>query len=215
MSLPELGWQIIYGRLAWAIVLAALITTLWPRSWLLSRRAVIFLLVGTAALQMLPEEASMAYWLGLTFQWPSGVFVALCLVKLHSASRGGPREATIAPGLATILALTGGVLYLDAIGWVSYGLYYWGFTPIGAPLLALLVAVACSVVAVRSHARSQAFALLAAVTVFSLLRLPTGNVWDALLDPLLWGWSLVSLLSVCWQRQLWRRPRMHEHASLS
>jgi hypothetical protein len=30
------------------------------------------------------------------------------------------------------------------------------------------------------------------VLLFSLARLPTGNLWDALLDPLLWLWAMAS-----------------------
>lgn len=214
MSLPELEWQIIYGRLAWAVVLAALTTTLWPRSWRLSRSTVALLLVGTAALQALPDEASLAYWLGLAFQWPSGVLVGLCLVRLYSAWQGRPENVAMTPGLAALIALAGGALYLDAIGWISQGFYYWGFGPNGAPLLALFLAVACSVAALRGHARPQALALLVAVVIFAVLRLPTGNIWDALLDPLLWGWALVPSARGCWRwliRQHRRRSRTNEH----
>lgn len=199
MSLPELEWQIIYGRLAWAVVLAALTTALWPRSWRLSRGTVVVLLVSALVLQALPDEVSFAYWLGLAFQWPSGILVGLCLVKLHSAWEGKPENAAIPPGVAAIVALAGSILYLDAIGWTSQGFYYWGFGPIGAPLLALFIAVACSVAAVRSYARSQALAILLAMAIFAVLRLPTGNVWDALFDPLLWGWAVASLGNKCWR----------------
>ena len=195
MSLPELEWQIIYGRFAWAVVLAASATALWPRAWRLSRTGVFLLLACALLLQVLPNAISLTYWLGLVFQWPSGVLVGLCLVRLHSAWHGKPDNPAMTPGLAAIIALAGGALYLDAIGWISQGFYYWGFGPKDAPLLVLILAVACSVTAVGGHARPQALALLAAVSIFAVLRLPTGNVWDALLDPLLWGWALVSLAS--------------------
>jgi hypothetical protein len=212
MSLPELDWQIVYGRLAWAIVLAALITALLPRSWRLSRSALVLLLVCAAALQVLPNEISLAYWLGLAFQWPSGLLVGLSLVKLHSVWRGRLEIATINHGLATIIVLAGGILYLEAIGWISHGFYYWGFSPIGAPLLGLLIAIVCSATAIRGYARPQALALLAAVVAFAVLRLPTGNLWDAVLDPLLWGWAIISLAGACWR---WRQPGTREHVSSS
>lgn len=207
MSLPELTWQIVYGALAWAVVLAALVAALWP----LSRGKLACLTVGAVALQALPGEASFAYWLGLAFQWPSGLLLGLCLVRLHFAWQGKPRNTVMTPGLAMPLALAGAALYLDAIGTISQGFYYAGFGPHGAPLLALLLAVACSVAASRSHARPQAIALLLAVVTFAVLRLPTGNLWDALLDPLLWTWALLSLASNCWR---WWRSRAKEHVAV-
>ena len=203
MSLPELEWQIIYGRAAWAVALTALAITFWPRSWRLSRSTIVFLLVGAAALKALPNEASLAYWVGLALQWPSGALIGLCLIKLHSAWQGKPESTAMPPSLAVLIALTGGALYLDAIGWISQGFYYWGFSPYGAPLTALFLAVTCSVAAVRGHARPQALALLLALVIFAVLRLPTGNLWDALLDPVLWAWALVSLGSRC--RRWWTR----------
>jgi hypothetical protein len=193
MSLPELTWQIVYGGLAWAVVLAALAAALWPGRWPLSRSKLAFLLAAAAALQALPGEASFAYWLGLAFQWPSGLLVGLCLVRLHLAWQGKPRDTAMPPALAMPIAVAGAALYLDAIGTISQGIYYAGFGPYGAPLAALLLAAVCSVAAIGGHARPQAFALLMAVVIFAVLRLPTGNLWDALLDPLLWGWALLSL----------------------
>ena len=97
------------------------------------------------------------------------------------------------PQIAAPIALTGSVLYLDAVGWLSLGLYYWGFGPNGAPLVALGIAAACALAIVRGRARLHAAVLLGAVVLFSVLRLPTGNLWDALLDPLLWSWAVMSL----------------------
>lgn len=199
MSLPELEWQFIYGRLAWALVLAALLAALWPRAWQLARSTIVFLLIGTTALVALPNEASVAYWLGLAFQWPSGLLVGLCLVRLHSAWQGERSNAAMPLGLAALIVLTGAILYLEAMGLISLSVYYWGFGPHGAPLAALILAVACSVAAVVGRARPQGLALLLAVVMFSVLRLPTGNLWDALCDPLLWGWALVSMTTGCWR----------------
>ena len=198
MSLPELEWQIIYGRLGWAVVLAALATALWPRIWQLSRRTVALVLICAVGLQALPGEASLTYWLGLAFQWPSGLLVGLCLVRLHSAWLGTPATAAMTPALAMPIVLAGGVLYLDAIGLVSQGYYYWGFGRESVPLLALLIAAACAATAILGQARPQSLALLAGMTLFAVLRLPTGNLWDALLDPFLWIWAFMALAEKCW-----------------
>jgi hypothetical protein len=42
--------------------------------------------------------------------------------------------------------------------------------------------------------------------VFMLARLPTGNLWDAVLDPVLWAWAVV----VCARRA---RELRHSRAS--
>ncbi|RSZ60872.1 hypothetical protein HF313_17730 [Massilia atriviolacea] len=193
MSLPELAWQIVYGRAAWAIVLAALIVALWPRAWQLARARLAAIAACAALPQMLPGEASPAFWLGLVFQWPSALLVRLSALKLHCAWQGRPATKVMPAPLAALVALAGVALYLDAIGLLSQGFFYAGFGPRGAPLLALLLAVLCSAAIVRGHARPQAAAVLAALLLFAVLRLPTGNLWDTLLDPFLWAWALLSL----------------------
>jgi hypothetical protein len=35
---------------------------------------------------------------------------------------------------------------------------------------------------------------MAGLLLFALLRLPTGNLWDALLDPLRWAWAVASAI---------------------
>lgn len=209
MNLPELSLQIVYGRLAWAVVIAALACVLWPARWRLPRRTVALLLLATAALQMLPGEASPGYWLGLAIQWPSATLVGLCLVKLQWAWQGQTGQSVMTPRLAALIALAGTALYLDAIGLLSLGLYYWGFGPYLAPVLALLLGVACCAAALAGRARAQALAMLFALAVFAVLRLPTGNLWDALLDPLVWAWALY--VAGRRARQVWllqRRPQL-------
>lgn len=193
MELPSLEWQFFYGRLAWATVLATLVAALLPAAWRRSRRAVAGVLLGAGALMALPGQASPAYWLVLAFQWPSTVLLGCCLLKLSMASRGSPAVVALPARLAAAIAITGLVLYLDAFGLLSLGLYYWGFSPYAAPFLALVAAALCACAAVAGRARPHALVALGALALYSIVRLPTGNLWDALLDPLLWGWALVSL----------------------
>ena len=200
MHLPDLGLQIIYGRLAWGIVLAALLVSLWPRKHALSPRAVGAVVLGMLALQALPNGASPAFSLGLAFHWPSGLLVGLCLAKLFLTGAGEARDAVMSKHLAIVIATSGTVLYLDAFGLISVGFYYWGFGPYAAPVIALLLAAASGVAIYRDKARVQAVALLLALMSFTVLRLPTGNIIDALLDPLLWGWALVSLAAQALRR---------------
>lgn len=191
MALPELLSQFVYARLAWALVLAALLASVWP--WRLPRRALAGLAAASLALTALPGSASPAWHLGLAFQYPSGLLTGLCIAALAGRWRSAGGTARVLPlPLAALLAVTGTLLYLDAFGLLAGGYYYAGFGP-GAALCAVLLAAGCALAAVRGRGRTQACAMLGALLLFSLARLPSGNLWDALLDPLLWGWSLVSL----------------------
>lgn len=197
MDLPALDWQFFYGRLAWTIVLAAVVAGLLPAALRRSRPVLAGLLLGTAVLVALPHGASPAYWLVLAFQWPSGVLLGCCLLKLTAPSRGSLTAPPMPTGIAAVIALAGTALYLDAIGILSLGLYYWGFGPHAAPLVALIAAAGCALAVFLGRARPYALVALCALALFSILRLPTGNLWDALLDPLLWGWAVVSLSIKC------------------
>jgi hypothetical protein len=195
MHLPDLGLQIIYGRLAWGIVLAALLVALWPRRVALARGAVAALTLGMVALQALPGAASPAYSLALAFNLPSGLLVGLCLAQLYTA---GAARSVMPPRLAMLIAASGAVLYLDAMGLLAVGFYYAGFGPLAAPAGAVLLALGGAAALAMNRFRPQAAALLLAMLGFSILRLPTGNLWDALLDPLLWGWALCALARHAW-----------------
>jgi hypothetical protein len=196
MHLPDLGLQFIYGRLAWGIVLAALIVALWPRRFALSRAAVAALTLGLIALQALPGTASATYHLALAFNMPSGLLAGLCLARLYGARA---QVAVMPPRLAMLIAAGGAVLYLDAMGLLSVGIYYWGFGPHAAPVAAVLLTMGAALALALGKARPQAFALLLAMMGFAILRLPTGNIWDALLDPLLWGWALCAVIGNAWK----------------
>ena len=193
MDLPALDWQFLYGRLGWSIVLATAVAALLPLALRRSRPVVWGLLLLAAVVMALPNGASPAYWLVLAFQWPSGVLLGLCLLKLSKAWPGASAVPPMPAGVAAVIAIAGSVLYLDAIGLLSLGMYYWGFGPFAAPLLALAVIAGCALAAVLGRARPHALVAVGALALFSVLRLPTGNPWDALLDPLLWGWAVGSL----------------------
>lgn len=214
MHLPDLGLQFFYGRLGWGIVLAALVVALWPRRFMLSRTAIAVILIVSVALQALPAGAAPAYWLALAFQWPSAMLVGLCVAKLYLSTTHASNDALLAPAPALLIAATGAALYLDAVGIISVGFFYWGFGPNAAPALALLLAVGSAAAFALGHARPQAFALLLAMIGFAILRLPTGNLWDALLDPLLWGWALVSLVGHGWRRWIGARSKLRPAQAL-
>jgi len=198
MNLPDLATQILYGRLGWAIVVATLVCALWRglvRKAPMSRIALLAVVAASLAAMCLPGELAPSWWLGLAFQYPSGLLVGCCLLRLSERWHGIRRSQVMPQALAGVLAVSGTLLYLDAMGVLARGFYYAGFGPAAVPALAILAALGCVLAIVRGQARGPAASLLGAVMLFSLLRLPTGNLWDALLDPLLWGWAVVTLLA--------------------
>lgn len=202
MSLPDLALQIVYGRLAWALLAAALLLAVLPMILPrllpavtpdLTRRSQATVVAAMLALMALPGAASPAYWLILVFQYPSGLLLGFSLVSLYARWQGRPVRFELPSGFALPLLLVGLALYLDAFGVLALGLYYGGFSAVGAPVIACAAVAACAVAILLGRAAGTAAALLVGTLLFSLLRLPTGNLWDALLDPLLWAWALGSV----------------------
>lgn len=213
MSLPDLALQIVYGRLAWALVavaiLLAIVPALAPARWLpalkrapsgagglVRARPAMALLaaLAVALLALAPAAATPSYWLTLVFQYPSGLLVGWSLVSLHARWRGQAARFVMPAGFALPLVVAGLLLYLDAFGVLALGLYTAGFSAVFAPLFACAAVAACALAIVGGRAAGDAAALLIGVLLFSLLRLPSGNLWDALLDPLLWSWALGSVV---------------------
>lgn len=199
MSLPDLAWQVLYGQVAWGIVFTALIVALLPKRLRLGPAATLTLLAGSVALHLVPGSASPAYWLGLAFQYPSAVLTGICLARLWPMGKAALPRAALPTGLAAAIVLASAALYLEAIGLLSFGLYVAGFGPTGAPVAAVLLATGCAVAVLRGVGRAYALAVLGAITLFAVTRLPTGNLWSALLDPFLAVWAIGSLCNAGWR----------------
>lgn len=187
MTLPELGQQMVWARLAWGAVAAAMLLSTLPLRGLKRRAAVT--LIAFAAM-WLPGPASPAWWLGLAFQQPSALFAALCGVSVWKRFADRPGQQTLPVALAAALLLGGLVLYADAVGALSLGLYPWGFDATQAPVAAVVLSVLALAVIVRGRQVAAGWAVLLALTFHAVTHLPTGNLFDALLDPLLWLWAL-------------------------
>ena len=234
MSLPDLALQIVYGRLAWALVAAAMLLAILPA--LLSKlpvklaaalnsknvasasdtanattaanrahRSVAIVVTAMLILMALPGAASPAYWLTLVFQYPSGMLVGFSAVSLYARWHGRAARFAMPAPVALPLAIVGLVLYLDAFGVLALGLYAGGFGAGFAPLLACAAAGVSALAIVRGRATDAAAAVLIGVLPYSLLRLPSGNLWDALLDPLLWSWALGSVVFVAVRQRAARK----------
>jgi len=167
----------------------------------------------------LPGAVSPAYWLGLAFQTPSLMSAIICLgwlwgsalpfdpsplrqvqdrpssgqARLRANGNEGIGAVFEIPGtalkiLSLIGVVLGWVLLLDTLALLPVSIYAWGFN--SAAVAAVAVCAALLWVALGSVGSALPLLVL---TLFVFSRLPTGNLWDALLDPWLWlalqaGW---------------------------
>lgn len=202
-ALPSLAAMQFGLHLGWSVVLAWLGVVAVQRWWP-GRPAGWRRLGGVALLLALwtwvSGPMSPAYWLGLAFQTPSVVTVLLCSGMLWEyfvvASGMAPQPGVAARvtdrwtvGWAVLGVLLGWALLLDTFALLPVQLYAWGFSP-----LALGLACAAALVpwVFGGGAPSgrvacwRPWVVAMALLVFVAVRLPTGNVWDAVLDPWLW-----------------------------
>jgi hypothetical protein len=190
--LPIAWGMQIWLRLGWGVVLACAVA--WPvKSWSARWRVA---LAATAALWCwIAGPYSPTHWLGLAFQAPSISSVLLCGLIVweqffppeSASAQANPytqRRSLIVAGLAVVL---GWLLLLDSLAMLPFSVYAWGFGPaaIGLTMVVLCVPWVC---ARRETARDAAvWVAPIALVLFVILRLPSGNLWDALLDPWLWA----------------------------
>ena len=191
---PGLDAQALARPLLWALTLGGAVHWLARgRSPRVRQAALACVLLWVA----LPGSASLAYWLAQAFQMPSLSSAALALGYLWRVWRGPPRaSARVGARAATacqlmrslrwLAVLLGWLLLLDLLALLPLSLYGLGF---GTPSLGVAVSLLL-LFWLRWGAEPVArpwLALGAAVLLlFVLTRWPSGNLWDALLDPLLW-----------------------------
>jgi hypothetical protein len=192
----HLGWALTLGAGAVFLLRTTKVTNVT------SRRIVALLI---ALLCLLPNEWSPSWWLGLAFQTPSLTLQGLCglylfqQLRIHPGTTTPLSDSTTASlqapwplSLLLVAIISGWVLALDTFALFDIALYAIGFTPY-AVLAALFFACLLQLISARSghaqhtrHYRELAAIVLIAIVVHLLVRVPTGNLWDALLDPWLW-----------------------------
>ena len=200
--LPQALAQRLAVPLAWAVVLGAATLFLGkrlPRAWRIGLTAAV------ALWALVPGPAAPTYWLGLAFQIPSFTTLLICLGYLVFCIRSDcelkPSQAHSGWVLSWAGVALGWLLLLDTLAWLPFSLsvYRWGFSP---AVLAVAAALVCGYWALAggvSRLGHSPVLLLAALALFVLLRLPTGNLFDALIDPGLWVFLQISLLRRVWQ----------------
>ena len=196
--LPAPGVARVYLSLGWGLVLA------WVAIWLAQGRAMPawlrhWLPLALLLLCLLPGPASPAYWLGLAFRAPSVLLTLLAASAVLRHYR--PQAAWPVPlgplrPWALVPVLWGWALLLDTFALWPVSLYALGFAPLTLAVLVLLGLLPW----LLRGAGSASMLLTAALVCYVGLRLPSGNVWDALLDPWLW-----LLLQLDWLRSKRRR----------
>jgi hypothetical protein len=205
---PAAGLLRYYLPLSWCVVLLGLLASVsgrWPQTLrLLALGALVVWCV-------LPGQYSPDYWLGLAFQMPSLSTVLLCAWLLWAALFGArvhdPLAQPTVPGWHLALAAAavglGWLLLLDTLALLPLELYTLGFGP-GASVVAMALVLLPWIFGGRARLGWPALALAPLViVVFAASRLPTGNVWDALLDPWLWLVLQVWLARILWGH--WKR----------
>lgn len=202
-ALPAPALMRMAQPLSWAIVLACIVMWVgerWPRR--LQRGLAGLLFVWT----LIPGAVSPAFWLGLAFQMPSLMSTVICGVSLvlilrtRSCSLSDPAQVRALQWAGLGGVLLGWLLLLDTFAVFPVSLYAAGFSPAAAGVVALMAALPWMLVGPRHPWRVVSYLLGTVLLLSVLLRLPTGNVWDALLDPLLWV-----ALQLGWLLRGWRR----------
>lgn len=178
---------------SWAMVLGAVgvwVSRRWPRPHRMAGVGLLMLLT------LMPGTWSPDYWLGLAFQVPSIATVAICLywvadllVPQHqrpSVLALSPSQIRALHGLALAGIALGWLLLLDTLALLPYPVYNWGFSVAGIASLGLLGVLPWIFWPQSPGGRLVTLLSLLVLALYALTRLPDGNVWDALIDPLLW-----------------------------
>jgi hypothetical protein len=206
--------------LAWALAGAALVAWLWPRSPTPqempgvsrrtqgSSRGLGVALALVVLLAVWPRTGWSGY-AALTFQSPSLVSLTwsvLVLAQCLGRARPAPQPQAMPVMLWGLLCLLGWGLVVDTLNfWPSawdVGLYAWGFSS-GALWFSALVLLAFA----WRRPGAWVWTALAVLMAYVLLRWPSGNLWDAWLDPVVWVYAHVQVARAGGRCLTSRHPR--------
>jgi hypothetical protein len=183
----------VWVALSWTVVMSAVVLRLAYR---LKFKLWIAAVLGV--LVLLPQ-LKLAGYLALAFQTPSLVLFAWAVWCWTDAFQLRKALTTTPVPVAFLGVVLGWTLVLDTLNyWPTFfnpQLYALGFESAG---LWLVLAVTAAVMYLVQPTKRWALSAIAVLAVYVLLRLPTGNAWDALLDPFVW---------LALHLQLWRTWR--------
>ena len=202
--------------LSWGVCIAALLwmaARAWGQPSLRWLAGAVWLSACGAALW--PDVIDWPAQWALAFQTPSAVtLIGLCVWAWRSAQSHTRAQTPIPAVWVWATWGLGWALWFDTFnrwpeGW-DVSLYNWGFgaTALWVGAGGLLLST------LRAWRRTATLAsvhgvVAAALLLFALTRWPTGNVWDAVLDPWLWLLSHVYVLRHVWCRvsDYWRTSK--------
>ena len=187
-ALPPVAWVRVALPLFWAVVL--MFAVLFVTKSLAKPRG-RWIAPVVAAWALVPGPWSPTYWLGLAFQLPSLMTVGLCAAALIASlftrrSAGLPRpHSGTNVALQSLGILLGWLLLLDTFLVLPFSLYRWGYSPAMLALLSILAVMIWAFGSAQWRANGAVWVLMV-LAVFVVTRLPSGNVFDAVIDPWLW-----------------------------
>jgi hypothetical protein len=107
-------------------------------------------------------------------------------VQLDVVQEGAALEGVAMWGVAFAGVLLGYALVLDTFALFPVQWYAWGFGPLAVAVVAAVALLPFAFPGFAGKPPRAAWVLPVAVALFVLTRLPSGNVWDAVLDPFTW-----------------------------
>ena len=194
---PSLTMASMDRHLGWALTLTAVTLFILQRA-----PQVVRFGVGAALflIALVPATWSVSHWLGLAYQTPSLVAQGLALiylVRIFLVRGVGLHEQVSTDdkwpiSILLVGSVMGWILVLDTFAIFPISLYAFGYSKEVA-VLGLVLASSFWLISMRrldSHgcrrARDLATVLALAIAIHTFTRLPSGNAWDAMLDPWLW-----------------------------
>jgi hypothetical protein len=196
--LPQAVFLPLWVKLSWAVVVSAVVLRLTSRL-----KASLWFAAVVCVVLLLPHTPASGY-LALAFQTPSLVLMAWAMWCWADVLQMRSPVVTTPTSVAWMGVLLGWALVADTLNywpaWFDLQLYALGFTSTG---LWLVLAATAAVLLWVQPPKRWVFSVAAVMAAYVLLRLPTGNAWDAVLDPFVW---------LALHVQLWRAGRTW-HAS--
>jgi hypothetical protein len=204
--LPTLAVQQVFHMACWLVMLSWCTVAFLPvqdKRWRWLASSVFWALV-------LSIWSWPLFMLGMAFQTPALLTFCLCLGSawrsVSSSSHRlfySARPVPVSHWVWLVVSVLGGLLLLDTFGQVS--VYAYGFDPALAwlgwlcALCWLMLAYWFDLPAWHVHVAGS---WLVATGLFVFTRAPSGNVWDAWLDPWLWLWAVFKLSRSWWRYRM-------------